>query len=355
MTVRPVKLTDRTVPMRVPVICATDRTHGKGERKGEMGEMDLLSDILNLMKLSGTLYFRTAFTAPWGVDVPPFQNVARFHYAHRGRCFVRVAGEAHPVALEQGDLVIVPHGARHVLSDPVDADAPTVDRVVAESGFTGRGALVWGAPDGGHETQLICGHFAFDPGARHRLIDALPAYIHIRDYGGTAPDWLDSTLRIIAAEAGQGAGQQNLGGDLIALKLSEIIFTQAIRKFLATDGADRPGLAGFADARISRALEAIHADPAGDWTVEGLARVAGMSRTAFASRFNTLVADPPLAYLTDWRMQLARRLLLDSDLPMIDVAERTGYKSEASFGRVFKKHFDMPPAGFRRSGGEIGG
>lgn len=319
--------------------------------------MDLLSDILNLMKLSGTLYFRTAFTAPWGVEVPSFQNVARFHYAHRGRCHVRVDGMDRPVAVEQGDLIIVPHGARHVLSDPVDADAPSVDRVVAASGFTGRGALVWGAPDGGHEAQLICGHFAFDPGARHRLIDALPPAIHLQNYSGAAPDWLDNTLRIIAAEVGQErsvpadgtASPENLGGDLIALKLSEIIFTQAIRKYLAAEGSERPGLAGFADARISRALEAIHADPAGDWTVEGLARVAGMSRTAFANLFNALVADPPLAYLTDWRMQVARRLLLDSDLPIIDVAERTGYKSEASFGRVFKKNFDTGPASYRRN------
>lgn len=315
--------------------------------------MDLLSDILNLMKLSGTLYFRTAFTAPWGVDVPAYENVARFHYAHRGRCYVRVDGAASPVALEQGDLIIVPHGARHMLSDPVMETAPDVDTVVAESGFTGRGALVWGNPDGGHETQLICGHFAFDPGARHRLIEALPPAIHLSDYNRAAPDWLDSTLRIIGAEAGQGAGPENMGGDLIALRLSEIIFTQAIRLFLQTDGANYPGLAGFADAHVGRALEAMHADPAAGWTVEGLAQVAGMSRTAFATRFGETVATPPLAYLTDWRMQLARRLLLESDLPIIDVAERTGYTSEASFGRVFKKHFDMPPAGYRRTGGEM--
>ena len=103
---------------------------------------------------------------------------------------------------------------------------------------------------------------------------------------------------------------------------------------------------------LCRALEAIHTEPAEPWTVEGLARIAGMSRTVFATRFNALVADPLLAYLTDWRMQLARRRLLESDLPIIDVAERTGYKSEASFGRVFKRHFNAPPAGFRRAGGE---
>lgn len=311
--------------------------------------MDLLSDILNLMKLSGTLYFRTSFMSPWAIEVPTFENASRFHYAHRGRCFIHVDGLADPVLLQQGDLIIVPHGARHIMADPVDTVPQTVDAVVAASGFTGSGTLVYGPTDGdtasGFETQLICGQFAFDTGAWHRLLDALPPAIVISDYSGAAPDWLDNSLRIIGAEA----GQDTMGADLIALKMSEIIFTQAIRKYLETDGANRPGLAGFADPHISRALEAMHTDPAKDWTVESLAGIAGMSRTAFATRFNTAVDSPPLTYLTEWRMQLARRMLLESDVPVIEVAEHTGYTSEASFGRVFKRHFDMGPASYRRS------
>lgn len=306
--------------------------------------MDLLSDILNVMQLSGTLYFRTSFTAPWGLQVPQFENVARFHYVHRGRCYAHIDGQEAPVALEQGDLVIVTRGAPHILSDPVDAQVQSVDQVVQNSGFTGRGALVFGDPGSGHETQLICGHFAFDPGARHILLDALPAYLQIKDYGKSTPDWLDDTLKIIGGEA----GNDGLGSDLIALKLSEIIFTQAIRKYLATDGRTRTGLAGFADAQICRALEAIHSEPSKPWTVESLARIAGLSRTSFSNRFNDLLSHTPLNYLTDWRMQIARRLLIDSELPIIDVAERSGYSSEASFGRVFKRHFDVPPASFRR-------
>lgn len=306
--------------------------------------MDLLSDILGVMQLTGTLYFRTSFTSPWGVEVPQFENVARFHFAHRGRCFVRIDGVEAPVLLEQGDLIIIPRGARHILSDPIDAEAGSVDHVVQESGFTGQGALVYGGDTPGHETQLICGHFAFDPGARHILLDSLPSHIRLKDYGKSTPDWLSDTLKIIGGEAGTDA----LGSDLIALKLSEIIFTQAIRTFLAADGRHQPGLAGFSDARICRALETIHADPSKPWTVADLARIAGLSRTAFSNRFHELLAQPPLGYLTGWRMQLARRLLIDSTLPIIDVAERSGYQSEAAFGRVFKKHFDIPPASYRR-------
>lgn len=310
--------------------------------------MDLLSDILNMMQLSGTLYFRTSFTAPWGLQVPSFENVSRFHYVHRGRCFAHVLGEDEPVLLEQGDLVIVTRGAQHTLSDPVDADVHTVDQVVEASGFSGRGALVYGEAGSGYETQLICGHFAFDPGARHILLDSLPSYLLIKDYGKSTPDWLDDTLKIIGGEA----GNDRLGGDLIALKLSEIIFTQAVRKYLMTDGRMRPGLAGFSDPKICRALEAIHLEPSKSWTVEDLARVAGLSRTSFSNRFNELLDHTPLNYLTAWRMQLARRLLIDSELPIIEVAEQSGYRSEAAFGRVFKRHFEVPPASYRRTRAE---
>lgn len=177
-----------------------------------------------------------------------------------------------------------------------------LDQVVEESGFTGRGALVYGGEEEGHETQLICGHFAFGQGASHVLLDALPPYIYIKNYGGVSPDWLDHTLKIIGAEV----SQDHLGSDLIALKLSEIIFTQALRHYLDGEAKDRPGLAGFADPKIRLALDAIHSAPADAWTVDSLAGVAGLSRTAFSNKFNQLVNHTPLHYLTIWRMQLAR-------------------------------------------------
>ncbi|MCP5084825.1 MAG: AraC family transcriptional regulator [Alphaproteobacteria bacterium] len=310
--------------------------------------MDLLSDILANLKMVGTLYFRTEFSSPWGVAVPAYSNVSRFHFVHRGRCFAQVAGVAEPVLLEQGDLIIITHGAEHILSDPHKINALTVDQVIEQSGFTGKGALVYGGHQGGHETQLVCGHFAFDEDASHPLIDALPPFVHINDSSEATGTWLDSTLRIIGSEAGRGG----LGGDLIALKLSETIFAQVIRTYLCTEGRDIRPFAAFADQSISRALEAMHADPARNWSLEAMASIAGMSRTVFAGRFSELMAMTPLAYLTEWRMQIARRLLLETDAPMIDVAEQSGYSSEASFGRVFKKRFSVPPAGYRKSRSE---
>jgi AraC family transcriptional activator of mtrCDE len=259
-------------------------------------KMDLLSNILNVMKLTGTLYFRTSFAAPWGVEVPRFENVSKFHYVHRGRCFARIEDQGEALFLEQGDLVIIPRGALHTLSDPAEVETLTVDQVVADSDFSGRGARVHGGADSGHETQLICDHFAFDPGASHVLIDALPQYLHIKDDGNVSPDWLDDTLKIIGSEL----GRDRLGSDLIALKLSEIIFTQAVRHYLKSDGKQQRGLAGFADRNLRLALEAVHRDAAAQWSMNGLAKMAGMSRTAFSSRFNELVGSTPLAYLTAW-------------------------------------------------------
>ncbi len=308
--------------------------------------MDVISDILSHMRLAGTLYFRTSFTSPWGVVVPPYEDVARFHFAHRGGCFVRVGDEPDLVPLEQGDLIIITRGATHTLfCDPkTESDALTLDEVVRESGFSGNGTLVYGDAGTNHETQLVCGHFAFEKGAAHPLIDALPSYMHIRDYGDASGEWMQSTLSVIGAEA----GREQMGGDLIALKLSEIIFAQALRAYICAEGNTQPVLAGFSDTFISRALGAFHNSPGAHWTLEELAAVAGMSRTAFATRFSQLVSTTPGEYMVQWRMQLARQMLVDSGAPMVEVAEHTGYQSEAAFSRAFKRHFNTPPATYRR-------
>ena len=308
--------------------------------------MDLLSDILSQLQLSGTLYFRTSFTSPWSVRVPAFEQVARFHFAYRGRCLVRIRPDRPPVPLEQGDLIIIPRGAGHNLfCDPTTEHlAVQLDQVVEESGFSGHGTLVYGEPGTHHETQLICGHFAFDTAMRHPLLDGLPDYIHIANYGQKAGSWMEGTLKIIGAEA----GRENLGSDLIAHKLSEIIFAQALRTYIETEADLAGSLAGFADPAISKALRAIHDRPAHSWTLQQLASTAGVSRTLLANRFNHLLQITPMGYIAQWRMQLARRRLLTSSQPIIQIAESVGYQSEAAFGRAFKKYFDVGPATYRR-------
>lgn len=308
--------------------------------------MDLLSDILSRLKLKGTLYFRTSFTSPWGVKVPSYKNVARFHFAHKGRCLVRIKENEAPVIVEQGDLIIIMRGAAHTLyCDPkTEVSALPLDTVITESGFDGSGTLVWGEFGTDHETQLVCGHFAFEEHASHPLIDSLPDYICIKNYGEGLGTWLENTLRVIGAEAGHA----NSGSDLIALKLSEIIFAQTLRAYLETDGKNYAVLAGMTDEKISKALKAIHDRPSHQWTLEELANLAGQSRTSFATHFTSSMAMTPISYLTLWRMQLARQQLVETNDAIITVAENAGYQSEAAFGRVFKKQFATAPASYRR-------
>jgi AraC-like DNA-binding protein len=309
--------------------------------------LDLLSNILTNLSMQGTLYFRTSFSKPWGVAVPSYQNVARFHFAHRGGCLVRVDGTGTTVDLAQGDLVIIPHGTSHALfcgHEPEKTIMP-LDTVLERSGYNGSGVLVYGGDEEPSETQLICGHFSFDPSSRHVLLDRLPPYIHIKNYGESAGRWMEATLRMIGEEAG-GA---KMGGDLIALKLSEAIFAQAVRSFIEGDEATKLGLGAFSDKNLSRALDAFHNSPTDGWTVESLAQAAGMSRTGFAVQFQKTMDMTPLEYVTHWRMELAKRVLQDPGASLTDAAENAGYSSDSSFTRVFKKETGMTPAQFRKS------
>lgn len=309
--------------------------------------LDLLSDILTRLSLHGTLYFRTSFTEPWGVRVPAHRHVARFHFAHRGEAMVRVEGKPDPVLLAQGDLVIVPHGAAHVLSCRYTGseEALPLDDVLTRSGFSGHGTLVWGGEETPRDTQLICGHFALAEGSRHLLFDRLPPLIHLSGYGEEAGPWLEATLRVIGAEA----GGTRLGGDLIALKMSEAIFAQAIRAHIEQTGTGESGVAGFADPHLARALSAFHRAPAAEWSVERLAREAALSRTGFAERFAARLGVTPMAYVTAWRMQIARDALATQDSSVADAAEICGYASESAFSRVFKKEIGISPAAFRQT------
>ncbi|MDW3182559.1 AraC family transcriptional regulator [Roseobacter sp.] len=309
--------------------------------------LDLLSDILTNLSMRGTIYFRTSFTKPWGVAVPNYENVARFHFAHRGRCLVRVDGVADPVDLAQGDLVIIPHGAAHDLycgHNPERTIMP-LDTVLQTSAFKGMGVLVYGGDEPQSETQLICGHFAFDPHARHILMERLPLVIHLKNYGENAGRWMEATLRMI----GEETGGQKMGDDLIALKMSEAIMAQAIRSFIEGSDALEQGLGAFADKNLSRALDAFHKAPAKGWTVETLARAAGMSRTGFAVQFQKAMDMTPIDYVTKWRMEIAKKVLVMQETSLTDAAEVAGCASDSAFARTFKKEAGISPAEFRKS------
>ena len=310
--------------------------------------MDVLSDILRSVHVRGSLYFRTAFTPPWGIAVPRYSNVSRYHLVTRGSCWVQVEGAEEKVKLEKGDLILITNGAAHDLF--CDSSTPPflpVDEVVKLSGFNGRGALVWGGEDKNNETTaLVCGHFAFDSERGKLLLAALPSYIHVPNTEILHYSWLESAMRFITFEA----FERELGSEAIINRLAEIIFIQTIRTFAGTAGESSSMFAALRDEQISKVLGAIHIDPANGWTVDSLARVAGMSRTILSERMRDVLGVSPIAYLTQWRMELAHEALVHDRNGIPEISESVGSRSLSAFTRTFKKYYGRGPGEVRRIG-----
>ncbi|HEY6158829.1 MAG TPA: AraC family transcriptional regulator [Gemmatimonadales bacterium] len=307
--------------------------------------MDVLSDILTTLRFRGSLYFSTEFRPPWGVRVPHFRRVARFHLVVRGACWIRVENVSDPVRLETGDIILVPRGAEHIITDMPDTPAKAVDEVVRAAGFTGRGALVIGDADSGAPTRLVCGHFEFDDDVDNPLLERLPPALVVRWDEEVRNYPLEDAFRLIVREVREG----HPGHEAVVERLSEILFVQVVRTWARRANHERGVLAALADPRLGAALEAIHTEPRARWTLETLSRRAAMGRSAFVERFGTVVGESPLRYLTRWRTQVAKRLLADSGLSLDQIAGRVGYESAAAFSRVFKRTAGVSPGEYRRN------
>lgn len=313
--------------------------------------MDLLGDILEGLRLESTVFCHARFSAPWGFAKAALAG-APFHAVMSGRACVEMDGAA-PVLLGPGDFVVLPHGDAHrLLCSP---GAPT-------SSFTAlleqRGAELWRPGQrfavpvimehggGGEVTTLVSGVFAFADRRQNPLIAALPNIIMVRGREGAAAPWLDTTLRYLADEA----ASQAPGAGAVTARLADVLFIQAIRAHLAIQPMQTQGwLRGMTDPAIGRTLALIHASPATQWTVDKLAQEAGMSRSGFSARFQDLVGAAPIEYLSRWRMHEAAGRLLATNLPIVSIANRFGYRSEVAFSKAFKRWSGKPPAAYRKS------
>ncbi len=304
--------------------------------------MDVLTDILNSLRLKGQLYFRTDLTSPWGINVPFKRNVARFHIVIRGHGWLNVEDQAEHLAMANGDLVIVSHGAAHNILDARETQSRPLTEVLSEVNYTGSGPLIYGG--GGVGCSLVCGEFAFDTEGSNPLLDNLPPLLHVRGSENFNQTWLDSTLGFIAHEA----ATEQTGALAIVDRLAEIIFIQVVRAYVNASGSQIPFLAALGDSQISQALGLIHHQPGFAWSVGELGQRVGMSRSAFSNRFSELVGMTPYQYLTSVRMQHAAGRLRTTDESVILVAEAVGYESEAAFSLAFKQYFTVRPGEYRR-------
>ncbi|MGH1441423.1 MAG: cupin domain-containing protein [Cellvibrionaceae bacterium] len=308
--------------------------------------MDALTDILNALRLSSSLYFRTELTSPWGVEVPAKEKVARFHIVTRGECWLQISnGEA--MHMSNGDMVIIPHGASHKLADTSTTPIRPLSEVLEEVGYSGEGPLIYGG--GGSGCCLVCGEFSFDDLGNHPLLENLPRKLYVSGDESYNTQWLDSAMGFISHEA----VKLEPGAHAIIDRLSEIILIQVIRATLNTSKERIPFLSAFSDARIKQVLSAIHANPADDWSVERLGQLVNMSRSSFSNRFTELTNMTPLQYVILVRLQKASRLLTETTIPLISIAERIGYQSEAAFSQAFKKQYTVRPGEFRRMHSQV--
>ena len=304
--------------------------------------MDALTDILNTLRLSSRLYYRTELTSPWGFEVPTRENFARFHIVIRGQCWLQIEDDD-GMYMSKGDLVVIPHGASHRLADTSTTTIRPLEEVLEEVSYPGEGPLIYGGEGAG--CSLVCGEFAFDDLGSHPLLEHFPRKLYVSGDSRYNTQWLESAIGFIAHEA----TKSEPGSHAIIDRLSEIILIQVIRATLSETKENIPFLSAFTDPRINQVLSAIHANPADNWSVERLGQLVNMSRSSFSNRFTELAKMTPLQYVIFVRLQKASRLLVETSTPLITVAGSIGYQSEAAFSQAFKKQYGMRPGEFRRS------
>jgi len=303
---------------------------------------DVLTTVIETLGVRGSVFCRSELRAPWGMSLQAC-GVAHFHAVERGRCVLRVRGTRHPVHLEAGDLVMVPHDRGHVLSEP---EVVSARAMIAVEELDSKAPCRYLCNSGrGTETRLICGAFRFERDHVHPLLSLLPLLIHLPSADGQMPEWLEATVRLLAAET----RAPRAGTETIVTRLTDVIFVQLLRAWAERLPVGEGGwLGALRDPQIGAALGLIHRETHRPWTVATLAEAVGSSRSPFAARFCELVGEPPLTYLTRWRMQSAAGLLDEGRLTVAEIAERVGYESLPAFSKAFKRRTGRSPSSWRR-------
>jgi AraC-like DNA-binding protein len=316
--------------------------------------MDAFSDVLRSAQLSGGVFLHAEFTAPWCVSacmspdlcsrfLGAAAHLIPFHYVVAGDFEVSVGDDA-PMRLRPDDVVLFPRNDPHLMgSDLRLRPVPVSDVILPPEG--GRLASIrYG--QGGPATRLICGYLGSESRMLNPVIQSLPPAIKFGvDAAGPAA-WIRATFEYAAREI----ESLRAGSEIVLTKISELLLVEAVRSYIEAAPEARGGwLAGLGDPPVARALAMLHADIRHAWSVDELAREAGVSRSVLAERFARTIGMGPMHYLAHWRLQVAAQELKASPTTLVRIAERIGYESEAAFSRAFKKEFGLAPAAWRRA------
>jgi AraC-like DNA-binding protein len=325
---------------------------------------DPLSDVLRSVRLRGAVFFHVSCRDEWSAlaapaselgpaVMPGAEHVIEYHLFAKGAGWVAVDGEP-PMRVEQGDIVMLPHGDAHVVSSapglkPIEDDgswllglreAPKPIPITYRGGMFLPGE---GLPSAEASTVLVCGFIACDLKPFNPLIEALPRLLRLPAQG--VGPWVEPVMTQAAAEW----DAPRAGSSALLQRMSEMVFVDATRRYLdSLPEQSRGWLGALRDRQVGRAIGLMHAEPGQPWTLDELGRRAGLSRSALHERFVALTGIPPMQYLTNWRIQCGARLLRESQANVADVAQQVGYDSEAAFSRAFKRATGVPPATWRR-------
>ncbi len=314
--------------------------------------IDVLSDVLSTIRLTGAVFFDVRCVEPWVQEaprgslivdrvLPGVEHLIPYHVVSEGSCWAGAVGDELN-QLEAGSIIVFPHGDAHVLSSAPGMRQPPVMEVYALPS-DGQLPIKVEVGEGASVTRLVCGYLGCDARPFNPLLAALPRVLVIKNRRGEPGSWLSGFVDIAVAES----RDKRAGGQSVLGRLSELMFVEVLRRYLDGLESEETGwLAGLRDPYAGRALSLLHEKPAHPWTLEDLAREVGLSRSAFAERFTHYVGQPPMQYLSRWRMQVAAGMLAKGS-KVVQVAFEVGYDSEAAFSRAFKRMVGASPATWR--------
>ena len=331
---------------------------------------DTLSDVLRSVRLRSAVFYYVSCGENWAAEAPDSREIAatvmpgadhviHYHVLTKGECWAAVAGEQ-PIKLRRGDIIVLPQGDAHVMSSApglrAGLDPEWLDELkqqqrpfrIAYQDTTGpkmatESTAVMSQIDAS-PTTMVCGFIGCDMRPFNPLIATLPKIMHLASKDGGI--WNEQFVQLAVTET----GSKRPGSEALLERMSEMMFVDAVRRHVDSLPEDSHGwLAGLRDRFVGRTLALLHEKPALDWSLEELSKQVGLSRSALHERFVSLIGQPPVQYLTNWRMQLASRLLLEGRSTVATIAVDVGYDSEAAFARAFKRLVGMPPAAWRRA------
>ena len=308
---------------------------------GAFTEPDGLSQLLLRLTVTSTVYCLSHMTSPWGFKVAARPRPA-FHLVTSGAAWLEVEGRSDQVRLGAGDLVILPRGEGHIVRDSPKSPVRYLENILEDTPPVD-GRLSYGG--GGERSELLCGGFAVDQMTSRPLLEALPTVVLLRGSEGRAPEWLVGLIRMIASEMASARA----GSEAVVTRLTDALLAQALRECLIDADRALGKTTPVSDARIARSLRLMRDRPNERWTVPTMAAAVSMSRSAFTERFRAATGEAPMEHLTRYRMARAAEYLKATDAGVREIAHLTGYDSEVSVTKAFKRQFGMPPGAYRKA------